>query len=42
MSLVADDSLLVSLFIEKLKLTYHNPPPSEEQLEAKMKENLDK
>jgi len=30
LSLVSDDMLLVQLFIEKLKLTYPNPPPKKE------------
>jgi len=42
MSLVADDSLLVKLFIQKLKLTFPNPPPTKEAKLAEMKENLAK
>jgi len=41
-SLVSDDSLLINLFIQKLKLTFKDAPPSEEEKEAQMRANLDK
>jgi len=41
-SLIKSDILLVNLFIEKLKLTYHQTPESQEEKEAKMRENLQK
>lgn len=41
-SLIKDDNLLINLFIQKLKLTYHQAPPSEEERDQTMRENLQK
>jgi hypothetical protein len=39
-SMVSDDSLIVSLFTEKLKLTFPNPSKSKEEKESEMRNNL--
>jgi len=39
-SLVKTDSLMVNLFIEKLKLTFSQPPEASEDREQRMRENL--
>lgn len=42
LQLVSDDGLLVQLFIQKLKLTYSNTGPSQEEQEQLMRANIDK
>lgn len=41
-SLIKDDNLLVNLFLQKLKLTFHHSPPSKDEQEATMRTNLEK
>lgn len=41
-SLVSDDNLLINLFIQKLKLTFKDPPQSDEDKDALMRTNIDK
>ena len=38
--MISDDSLIVNLFTEKLKLTYPNPAKSKEEKETEMRNNL--
>ena len=38
--MVQDDGLLVSLFTQKLKLTFPNPSKSKEEVESGMRQNL--
>lgn len=40
--LIKDDNLMASLFIEKLKLTFTQPPPTQQERESKMRENIEK
>ena len=38
--MVSDDNLIVSLFTEKLKLTFPNPAKSKDEKETEMRNNL--
>ena len=40
--LVSDDQTLVSLFIERLCLEYDTPPPTKDEVEKQMRENIKK